>query len=385
MNKVMLVILFSLCTQLWAEETGKEKLFKYEGNLITVRQGIESYQIPDFYSDARADINQAIPEATIFPKNGNYLVWTLTLTYSDGSPASGIPMSVSSQPYTLTGSGWRTPNGLANRFLGGSRTTVLQRYAAGVLRLQAPISPTSGQTDLQGEFSVRVDNFHTCGNESTPGSDLVTISYASQSSILKINCAVPGLVNIPDNPAGGLITSGLVGRHLDPLLLAAMQNLGRAWRDVPNKPSHTPDFLAITGATMRWGGINPPHLTHKFGGTIDLRPIGSKAGNVDHHDDEYDPIGTQAIVTALVNMGASLIIFSDNLVGVTKVRSDHSSHLHVSFLVNPKEPWFVPDGGADGYDFEGQTWINYEGLNALDYFIPTPNIGNISLDISYPE
>jgi hypothetical protein len=45
------------------------------------------------------------------------------------------------------------------------------------------------------------------------------------------------------------------------------------------------------------------------------------------------------------------------------------NHLHVSFLNQPKEPWFVPNGSSE-VDDEGESWIDYETLNDPGYFEP---------------
>ncbi|WP_046006822.1 hypothetical protein [Pseudoalteromonas rubra] len=307
-------------------------------------------------------------DVTLFPKNGNTAIWTLTLTNWRGQPIAGEPVEISTAPLTLTAPQWREPDDMAARFSRSVRTKILTRIEQGLFRLTAPFDVSSPVTDARGQVTVAIHNFHSCGNDSVPGSDRFVARVGSQQQTLEVKCAVNGLVPIPDTPNQGLTTAGLVGRHLHPNLLAALQNLGRAWHAQPDKPAGMPDHLTITGATMRWGGINPPHFTHKFGGTVDIRPLGTQSGPISVGDAAYDRQATQSLVDALVQLGATQIIFADNLRGVTQVKANHKNHLHVSFLSEPLEPWHHDDADTDS---EGLHWHNYDGIYDTRYFIPT--------------
>src|SRR5574341_1518806 len=61
-------------------------------------------------------------EVTLFPSNGNTANLTVTLKYSDGSPAPGKAVTCQSRPLTLAGADWRNVNGLAPRFAGSQQT-----------------------------------------------------------------------------------------------------------------------------------------------------------------------------------------------------------------------------------------------------------------------
>ncbi|MCG7536824.1 hypothetical protein [Pseudoalteromonas sp. OOF1S-7] len=317
-------------------------------------------------------------DVTLFPKNGNTALWTLTLTNALGQPVVGAPVEISAAPLTLTAPQWREPNDMAARFSRSVRTKILTRIEQGLFRLKAPFEVSSPVTDARGQITVSIRNFHSCGNDSLPGSDRFIARVGSLQQTLKVKCAVTGLVPIPDAPAQGLTTAGLVGRHLHPNLLAALQNLGRAWHAQPDKPAGMPDHLTITGATMRWGGINPPHFTHKFGGTIDIRPLGTQSGPISVGDAAYDRQATQSLVDALIQLGATQIIFADNLTGVTQVKANHKNHLHVSFLSEPLEPWDHHDSDLDD---EGLHWHNYDGIYDTRYFIPTVNQLKLNADL----
>lgn len=184
------LFLIAINLQLSAAEV-KIEYFKIDGNFIEAKQTIQVNQFPKVIEN-EVNYLSAIPETNVFPRNGNTVTLTLTLNYDDGAPASGIPISVSSQAYTLTGAEWRTKTGLSARF-GASAQTVINRIDSGLLRLQSPLNQTSGLTDANGSFSVVASNFHVCGNESTPGSDLITIAFSGGNSQFKINCVVPDL------------------------------------------------------------------------------------------------------------------------------------------------------------------------------------------------
>lgn len=278
--------------------------------------------------------------ATLHPANGNSVKLTITLKYNDGRPAPGISVSCWSVPKTLTSNDWRDVNRLSPRF-GTGASTIRNRVSQGVVRLISRITPSRTHTNTNGQASFKIDSFHICGNASQPASDTIIVESRAGRSTYIVKSAVKGLVPLTDDESGGLTTSGLVGRHLHPQVISVLKNIGGAWKSVANKPSGMPNYITITGASMKWGGLNPPHMTHRFGGTADIRPIGTKSGPVSVGDSHYHKKGTSIIIDFLKQTGATEIRFADNLPGVTKVDSSHKNHIHASWLRNPNEPWFV--------------------------------------------
>ena len=299
-------------------------------------------KIAAFYDSTDDGIEEIIPFSgdTLFPSNGNSVIITVTLKDSNGKPASGISVSCWSEAKTLTGSDWRQINQLASRF-GRGAGTIRQRVSQGVVRLSTRVTPPRANTNSNGQVSFKLDSFHICGNESSPASDLITIESRAGRDIYTIKSAVEGLSPLQDNESDGLTTSGLIGRHLHPQVISILKNIGRAWQKVDDKPPEMPNFIVVTGASMRWGGLNPPHMTHRFGGTTDIRPIGTKSGPVSVDDTHYHKKATGIIINFMKQTGATEIRFADNLPGVTKVDSTHKDHIHVSWLKKPSEPWFV--------------------------------------------
>jgi hypothetical protein len=299
-----------------------------------------SFAIDPYGDGLDADFATPRGELTLFPSNGNSAKLTVTLQYSNGSPAPGKTVTCQSRPLNLTGTEWRDVNGLAPRF-GGSQQKIRDRVAQGVIRLGVRVTPPSAVTDANGQVTFTLDSFHVCGNDGSPASDQITASSEAGADTQVIKSAVEGLSSITDNPGGGMTTSGLVGRHLYPQIIQVLQSVGQAWQKVGNKPPGMPNWITITAASMRWGGLNPPHMTHRFGGTADVRPIGTKDGPVSVGSPNYHREATGIIVDFMRQTGASEIRFADNLPGVTAVDASHSDHIHVSWLKDPSEPWFV--------------------------------------------
>lgn len=290
--------------------------------------------------DGIEDFLVAGETVTLFPANGNSANFTVTLTYSDRRPAPGIAVSCAVTAQTLTQAEWRTPQSLASRF-GGSSGKILERISQGVIRLGVRPTPTVQNTDQNGRATFRLDAFHVAGNEGNPASDRVIFSWNGGSTFGIVRSAVEGLVALADNPAGGLTTAGLVGRHVHPQILQVLQAIGSAWQRVTDKPAGMPNYITVTGASMRWGGLNPPHMTHRFGGTVDVRPIATDGGATSVGAPNYHRRGTEIIIDFMRQTGATEIRFADNLPGVTAVDASHRDHVHVSWLRQPSEPWLT--------------------------------------------
>jgi len=279
-------------------------------------------------------------EVTLFPANGNSATLTITLKYSNGQPAPGKTVRCESRPLSLTGGEWRNVNALAPRFGKGERT-IRDRVAQGVVRLGVRVTPASAVTNGSGQVQFRLDSFHICGNGNVPATDEILVTSEGGTKRLVLKSAVGGLGALSDNPSGGLTTSGLVGRHLHPQIIQVLKAIGQAWQRVQGKPPAMPNYITVTGASLRWGGLNPPHLTHRFGGTTDVRPIGTRGGPVSVGDAHYHRQATGIIVDFMKQTGASEIRFADNLPGVTVVDGSHRDHIHISWLKSPLEPWLT--------------------------------------------
>ncbi|MEQ8397574.1 hypothetical protein [Thalassobaculum sp.] len=279
-------------------------------------------------------------EEMLFPANGNKASFQVTLRYGDGRPAPGRRVTCRSEPASLIAAQWRDVNHLAPRFE-RSEALIRDRVAQAMVRLGARVTPTVATTDRSGVATFTVEAFHVCGNDAAAAADHIIANSEAGESRALIKCGVAGLAALSDSPGSGLTTSGLVGRHMHPDVIRVLQAIGAAWQQVGGKPAGMPNHITVTGATMRWGGLNPPHLTHRFGGTADLRPIGTRDAPVSVSDPHYHRRGTEILVDFLRQTGATAIYFAENLPGVTKVDAGHRDHIHASWLRNPLEPWLT--------------------------------------------
>lgn len=105
------------------------------------------------------------------------------------------------------------------------------------------------------------------------------------------------------------------------------------------------DFGAVTGIRCGIGDISledgapmPPHVSHRDGTDVDVRPIRRDGTDnpVRYQDDVYDGIRTDQLVTAfLAQANVSNILFNDPVIIArhaprVKPYADHDNHLHVN-------------------------------------------------------
>jgi hypothetical protein len=147
------------------------------------------------------------------------------------------------------------------------------------------------------------------------------------------------MASIPVDLADGINVTG--SYFVQPPLIGGLRAVGQAWRDTPKVPNSIPNYFTITDGSYRWGGLKPPHLSHRFGGTIDVRPISTdgqptRVGAANYHRD-----GTSTLARYFRWSGATEVRFADALPDVTVVDPSHKDHLHVSWLKAPAEPWAI--------------------------------------------
>lgn len=282
---------------------------------------------------------------TLWPSNAATAKFTVRYrSTSDGSPLAGVAVSCTSRPISLTGEEWRKKDNLIAWFEreGGNTKKIREKLKNDIVRLGVKVTPAGAITDSDGVAVFYIEGFHICGNEASPAADEITATGLGQVNRLIITSAFSGLEPLVDDRPHGLTTSGIDGRrYLQPQVIQVLKAIGQLWQRVQGMPHGTPNFITITGASLRWGGLNPPHLAHRFGGSADIRPIGTWEGPVVVTDKQhYSKAGTEKLVELLRKSGASKILFADKLEGVT-FDDNHKDHLHVSWLEKPGElePW----------------------------------------------
>lgn len=278
----------------------------------------------------------------LVPANGSSVDITIALRYEDGTSAPGIKVSAENRPETLTGNEWRSIGGLIQRWPPGSAAKLRERIDQGLVRLQTKLDKTVGVTNGNGQVTFNCLSWHVCGNESAPASDRITLSWPGGSEDSIIRCGIP-LTALPNDASKGVVTKpGISGSFCQEVVTNILLAAGDAWKRTAHKPQGMPDYFTVTESSFRWGGLIPPHLTHRFGGTIDVRPISTDGDPTSVEAGNYSREGTSIFINYLRQSGATEIRFADNLSGVTVVDGSHRDHIHVSWLQNPTEPWFVP-------------------------------------------
>lgn len=283
-------------------------------------------------------------QRTVLPPTRNASVTqTLTLTLDDGRPAPGIAVNASARPVSLTANGWRDINALASRWHGHSARILRERHSQGIIRTQGQLDKTSGVTDRNGQARFTVRAWHVCGEESQPATDRVTYTWHGGQMEADISCGMTGLQVVPHDESRGVHVKGAIRgrRFLQQAVNSALLTIGDSWRQTSGKPSGMPDYFVVTDASLRWGGLIPPHLSHRFGGAVDIRPISTDGQPTRVGEPNYSRVGTKLLIDYLNQTGTSEIIFGEQLPGVTRVKENHRDHIHASWMPQPMEPWFV--------------------------------------------
>jgi hypothetical protein len=279
------------------------------------------------------------------PTRDNSVIVTLTLKDNkSGAPIVGRRVSVHTVPESLSGADWRTVDGLAVRWPEKSAAILRQRVSQGLVRLKSALDKESGVTDSTGTFAVRVYAWHVCGPEAVPATDKVIFEYGNGSVAHLVRCGM-NLVEMTREVAWKVqLSPRATGRFVQPGVIDRLKKIGPQWDDVEDGPPSTDFPIVISEASIRWGGLTPPHLTHRFGGTLDFRVPSGDGGPSSPSSANYDRRGVEWLCWLCKSQGATEIRFADAVPGVTTIDPTHADHLHVSFLKDPVEHWLVSAG-----------------------------------------
>ena len=280
----------------------------------------------------------------LLPIAANSAELIIGLVREDGTPASGVIVTASVRPLTLSSASWRTRGGLTARWPHRAAEKLRNRIDQGFVRLQGVLESLTATTDGNGNATFTIKAWHICGNEAVPATDRVTFSWNGGSSSFDIACGVAGLQLLPSDRSAGVVTkSGIRGKYAGKPIVNNLLQVGEAWKKA-RKPKGIVDYITITDGSLRWGGLIPPHLTHRFGGTVDIRPISTDGNPTSIGQKNYSRIYTEGLTDLLHQSGATEVRFGEQLRGVTRVSGDHKDHIHVSWLIqpSPSEPWAIP-------------------------------------------
>lgn len=111
----------------------------------------------------------------------------------------------------------------------------------------------------------------------------------------------------------------------------ALLRIGELWAAIKKTP------ISVGQISRKNGGPFPPHISHRLGIDVDIRPMRLDGKNlpVTIHDMAYAAEATLMLVHVIrENAKVKLILFNDPALvkgGLTRKYVGHESHLHVRF------------------------------------------------------
>jgi hypothetical protein len=148
---------------------------------------------------------------------------------------------------------------------------------------------------------------------------------------LLVEIGWPDLATI-EEVAGGLRLVTL-RKHAHREVVAWLTSLGTAVA-----AAGWPHPVSITSASFRWGGLYPPHLSHRRGGHLDVRPMSTDGQPTWCRPDgtcapNYDRARTLALVGALAASAPTELFFNDPQAAPSGAAAHpgHDNHVHVSW------------------------------------------------------
>lgn len=262
----------------------------------------------------------------LYPNGEGTVTWPVQVTDQNGRPVPGVTVTFSVSAVRPTGDNWRSADGVVARFGTGSRARVRREIDAGTIRLLGTMRQANVVTNASGIAEGIYQVSHIGGNQSDLAREQVIASISSGQLSLNIDIGYDWLTEIPTVNAG-LRIQGATGTHTHRDLADRMRALGEAVRD-----AGWPHPVTITAGTLRWGGLYPPHFSHRWGAEFDMRPMTTNGQPGTWRDANYDRERTQRLVNALNEaLGASVIYFNDPMIDGATQLPGHDDHLHVSF------------------------------------------------------
>lgn len=277
----------------------------------------------------------ALGDSKLQPDGESKFEWTVKLTDKNGQPLANTDVNFSVQPLNPL-SGWRNVEEVAKRY-GSSAAKLKSKVADGSIRLIGTVNPKVVKTNSQGIAKTVYTTSHIGGNENEKGSEKIIAQYknGNESETLenKVEIGYDDLIPLP-TVEGGLRIGDVTGKHLQKDIADLLLNVGNK---IKNEKWGQP--LTITAGTLKWGGLYPPHFTHRRGGTFDFRPMSTDGEPTFCNPNgtfapNYDRAKTLELIKIFKQSGATEIIFNDPeawKIGAKQL-AGHHNHLHVSWL-----------------------------------------------------
>jgi hypothetical protein len=266
---------------------------------------------------------------TLPPDGRSRVVWRVRLEDAGGRPRAGVAVRFAVTPMRPLDE-WRSPDDLAPRFR-AAEPEARAAMASGDIRLVGDFADATAHTDADG---VAVGTYRVSDvagpQEEIAVERLEAIALGHRAEV-RVEIGWADLANI--EPVDGGLRLVTLRRHAHRDVVAWLTSLGQAVAALD-----WPRPVSITSASFRWGGLYPPHLSHRRGGHLDIRlmshdgqptwcrPDGACAPN-------YDRPRTIALVGMLASSRPTELYFNDphaRQAGAVP-RPGHDNHLHVSW------------------------------------------------------
>lgn len=280
-------------------------------------------------------VNNGTQESKLYPDGESVFEWRFKLTDKSGNVLKNTDVKFSVEAISPL-VGWRDVEEVAKRY-GSSGAKLKTKVANGSIRLIGKLSGSVVKTDSEGIAKVLYTTSHIGGNEDQKATEKIVAKFVVDGNNETIeNIIKTGYDDLIPVPTvdGALRIGDATGRYLQKDIVDLLLNIAQK---IKSEKWEQP--LTITAATLKWGGLYPPHFTHRRGGTFDFRPMSTDGLPTFCNTDgkfaaNYDRKRTLDLIKILKNSGATEIIFNDpeGFKYGAKALSGHHNHLHVSWL-----------------------------------------------------
>jgi len=295
---------------------------------VTNNQNINSFSSSEIIkSQSFLPINNS----KLQPDGESTFEWIIKLTDKEGNPLKNTEVRFSVEAIAPI-IGWRNLEDVAKRY-GSSSNKFKTKVNDGSIRLIGTVNPQIIKTNSEGIAKTIYKASHIGGNENNKASEKIIVKYGADVLENKVEIGYDDLVPIPI-VENALRIGDVTGKHLQKDLVDLLLNIANKIKEEKwTQP------LTITAGTLKWGGLYPPHFTHRRGGTFDFRPMSIDGLPTWCNTDgkfapNYDREKTLELIKILKKSGATEIIFNDpeGFKFGAKSLNGHHNHLHVSWL-----------------------------------------------------
>lgn len=274
---------------------------------------------------------RAIEGAKLQPDGQSKFEYKIKLTDEDGKALVNTIVDFSVVPVS-PGLAARDIEEIAKKY-GSSATKFRQKVKDGSIKLIGTVEPKIVKTDSEGYAKTIYTTSHIGSNDEKKAVEKIVAKYNNKIIEENLEIGYDDLIPLPVIE-GALRIGDVTGKYIQ-------KDIGEMLLSVGNKIKNEKwgQPLTITAGTLRWGGLYPPHFTHRRGGSLDFRPMSTDGNPTFCNSDgtfapNYDRAKTLELLKIFKNSGAVEIFFNDPEAAKygAKVLAGHHNHLHASWL-----------------------------------------------------